>query len=466
MKLTKIFLVCALFSLTGCSLISGDKETSQSSVNTSNPSVTTSSTGGHVHTFSNEWSYNSQQHWRAATCEHTDLKNSLEGHKFGEWKYSVAPTETEEGTKYRVCSVCDYIEHAVAHPTGTVSKLKFTISNDGKYYSVEALNKDISGAIVIPDYYEDLPVKKVVTGGFSHCTEVTSIYIGDNITSFGDYNFGNMTKLLTARIGNGITSSLSFIDHRNDYPFVGGSFHNCPSLVSFEVDSKNTGLSVINGALYTKDQKRLILVPAATNLTFTVPSTVNIIGPAAFAYTNISNVTIPTSVTEVGNYGFAYCTKLEAVTLPHSVTKIGSCAFECCEKITEFVMPDSVTQYGNQIFNCCGSLTSLTLSNQVDTLTPALMQGTKIETFEVPLFIKHINGCPFSENTMTIIIHAGIETIANNAFDLIHPTNIQFLGTRDQWKALFHWDGYNHDADDVVHCSDGDVTFQETVEVS
>lgn len=264
-------------------------------------------------------------------------------------------------------------------------------------------------------------MKKVVTGGFSYCTEVTLIYIGDNITSFGDYNFTNMTKLLTARIGNGTASSLNFIDHRNDYPFVGGSFHNCPSLVSFEVDSKNTGLSVINGALCTKNQKRPILVPAATNLTFVIPSTVNIIGPAAFAYTNISNITIPTSVTEVEHYGFAFCTKLEAVTLPYSVTKIGHSAFEGC---------------------------------------------SKIETFEVPLFIKHINGCPFSEYTKTIIIHAEIESIAHNAFNLIHPTNIQFLGTRDQWKALSHWEGYNHDPDDVVHCSDGDVTFQETIEVS
>ncbi|MBE6533138.1 MAG: hypothetical protein E7676_06545 [Ruminococcaceae bacterium] len=35
------------------------------------------------HTYSSDWSYDETNHWRAATCEHTDLKKNEEAHTFG-----------------------------------------------------------------------------------------------------------------------------------------------------------------------------------------------------------------------------------------------------------------------------------------------------------------------------------------------------------------------------------------------
>ncbi len=64
----------------------------------------------HTHTYSKEWSSNAAEHWHAATCEHTDLKEGVEAHTFGAWAETKAPTATEMGEKRRVCSVCNYTE--------------------------------------------------------------------------------------------------------------------------------------------------------------------------------------------------------------------------------------------------------------------------------------------------------------------------------------------------------------------
>ena len=62
----------------------------------------------HEHTFSTEWSANDGAHWHAATCEHTSVMSDVEDHKFGTWSQVKAPTQTEEGSQKRTCSVCGY----------------------------------------------------------------------------------------------------------------------------------------------------------------------------------------------------------------------------------------------------------------------------------------------------------------------------------------------------------------------
>ena len=38
----------------------------------------------HTHTYSTEWESDATEHWHAATCEHTELKDSKAAHEFGE----------------------------------------------------------------------------------------------------------------------------------------------------------------------------------------------------------------------------------------------------------------------------------------------------------------------------------------------------------------------------------------------
>ena len=80
----------------------------------------------------------------------------------------------------------------------------------------------------------------------------------------------------------------------------------------------------------------------------------------AFAYCDsLTSVTIPDSVTTIGEWAFADCDSLTSVTIPDSVTSIGYSAFEYCTSLTSVTIPDSVTSIGYSAFRFCYSLTDV-----------------------------------------------------------------------------------------------------------
>ena len=70
-------------------------------------------------------------------------------------------------------------------------------------------------------------------------------------------------------------------------------------------------------------------------------------------------MTIPDSVTSIGEFAFDYCTSLTSVTIPDSVTSIGGSAFKGCKSLTSVTIPDSVTSIGERAFKDCTSLTDV-----------------------------------------------------------------------------------------------------------
>ena len=70
------------------------------------------------------------------------------------------------------------------------------------------------------------------------------------------------------------------------------------------------------------------------------------IGEYAFAINNLTEITIPNSVTSIGDRAFWDCTGLTAITIPDSVTSIGDCAFGSCTGLKEITIPESVTSIG------------------------------------------------------------------------------------------------------------------------
>ena len=67
--------------------------------------------------------------------------------------------------------------------------------------------------------------------------------------------------------------------------------------------------------------------------------------------TGLTSVTIPDSVTSIGDEAFYNCTRLTSVTIPDSVTSIGNYAFYCCTGLTSVTIPNSVTSIGDNAFD-------------------------------------------------------------------------------------------------------------------
>ena len=107
----------------------------------------------------------------------------------------------------------------------------------------------------------------------------------------------------------------------------------------------------------------------------TIPNSISQIGDYAFGgCTNLTSVTIPNSVTSIGDYAFQTCYGLTSVTLPHSITAISPISI---------TIPSSVTSIGNYAFSNCSSLTDVTCY----AITPPTCGSRTFSTYSATLHV-------------------------------------------------------------------------------
>ena len=81
-------------------------------------------------------------------------------------------------------------------------------------------------------------------------------------------------------------------------------------------------------------------------------------------------MTIPQSVTQIGDSAFDGCSKILNLKIPDNVTNIGSRAFYNCELLLSVTIPQGVTSIGNYAFYNCINLTEINYNTcNIDKLT-------------------------------------------------------------------------------------------------
>ena len=90
-------------------------------------------TSSHEHTYSSEWVYDEECHWHPSTCDH-DEKKDRSYHHFADWVIDKAATETNDGSKHRSCTVCDYKVTSVIEKTGHEHTYSKSWSSDADYH--------------------------------------------------------------------------------------------------------------------------------------------------------------------------------------------------------------------------------------------------------------------------------------------------------------------------------------------
>ncbi|MCI9443099.1 MAG: leucine-rich repeat protein [Oscillospiraceae bacterium] len=138
---------------------------------------------------------------------------------------------------------------------------------------------------------------------------------------------------------------------------------NVSDTVMWQLDTA-TGVLTING---NGDMRGFaITTPPWSGRTKTaiIENGVTSVGPYSFyneygGFNALTNVTIPESVTLIGDAAFAYCHGLTHVTIPEGVLTIGNIAFEFCDELTSITIPSSMTTIERMAFYACSSLTDV-----------------------------------------------------------------------------------------------------------
>jgi hypothetical protein len=108
----------------------------------------------------------------------------------------------------------------------------------------------------------------------------------------------------------------------------------------------------------------------------TMPSTVTNIGDYAFLDCwSLATVAFPKGATSIGANAFLHCFSLPSVTFPNSAVSIGEFAFAFCRSLTNVTVPNSATSIGGAAFYNCTELTGVYFQANAPTADPSAFSG-------------------------------------------------------------------------------------------
>ena len=119
--------------------------------------------------------------------------------------------------------------------------------------------------------------------------------------------------------------------------------------------------------------------------------------------TSLKSVSMPESMTWIGDSAFAGCTGLEQVEISPNLTAIGSKSFYSCNGLTSVVVPDKVTSIESLAFFGCLNLESITIPASVTTLNSSFVYGcTNLKKIEFKGTQAQWNALSIDPNTLPV----------------------------------------------------------------
>ena len=298
--------------------------------------------------------------------------------------------------------------------------------------------------LIIPREIKGYSVTSIDNDAFRGCTSLTSITIPNSVTSIGFSAFfgcSNLSKIVipdsVTDIGYDAFDDTSWYNNQPNgviyagqvvYKYKGEMPENTAIIL-------NEGTKIINGYVF-RDCMNLtsITIPNSvteigistfencTNLEYmTMPNSVTSIGSSAFyGCSSLTSINISDGVTEIDSDAFKGCSSLTSITIPDSVTSIGYDAFEDCSSLTSINIPDGVTELYGSVFDHCSSLTSITIPDSVTSIGyDAFRCCSSLKNINIPNSVTSIGDSAFygCSSLTSINIPDGVTSIGNWTFE-------------------------------------------------
>ena len=167
---------------------------------------------------------------------------------------------------------------------------------------------------------------------------------------------------------------VEFIHIGKDVRYISeSSFYYCKQLRAVFVDAENPCYTSVDGVLYTKDMKTLVLHPilngqwkvsegiADTADTYNIPEGVENLGSFSF-YKNsdLVHLTLPSTLKTIGDMTFFNCYAMWTVWLPKGLESIGADAFSYCSSISPVLyIPSTIKSIDDYAFFSCSGIKAI-----------------------------------------------------------------------------------------------------------
>ena len=231
---------------------------------------------------------------------------------------------------------------------------------------------------------------EIGNSAFSNCTNLTTVELGNDVTSIGKSAFLKCTQLPSITIGDGVISIGS------------GAFNGCTALTNANIGSGAIGESAFNGCT------------SLANVT--LGNGVTSIGKNAFLRcTALTSISIGSGVTSIESGAFNGCTALTNANIGSGA--IGANAFQDCSRLADVTLGDGVTSIGKNAFLKCTALTSISIGSSVKTIESYAFSACS-SLSEVTISAAQIGNQAFrSANALKkVTLGDGVENIPAGAF--------------------------------------------------